>query len=423
MRIIVIHQYYLAPGEPGISRFNEMARVWAEAGNDVTIVAGNVSLSTGRTHAGTERRLLVRTNDGSVTVWRCHVPSVYSKSYMGRRFAYAVFTLTATLGALRAGRADVVIATSPPLVVVFPGWLRAVLSRAPWVFEVRDLWPEGAVTTGVVSARAPLTRFFYALERWACRTAARVVTLTPAIGANLVLRGVARPERVFTIPNAADLRLFMPGPRDNAFRREFGWGDRIVAMYTGAHGRANALTQLLDAAELLRDRKDILIAFVGDGQQRRRLEQEAQSRHLANIVFCGPQPKDRMPECVNAADIALAVLQRNPTFTTVYPNKVFDYMACARPIVLAIDGAARRLVCDQAEAGVYVPPEDGAAIAAAIRRLADDVTLRSSLGRNGRRWVESNPSRDAIAAQYLKLLTELVLPPAQVSAAPDILER
>jgi glycosyltransferase involved in cell wall biosynthesis len=119
----------------------------------------------------------------------------------------------------------------------------------------------------------------------------------------------------------------------------------------------------------------------------------------------------------------LAVLQRNPTFTTVYPNKVFDYMACARPIVLAIDGAARRLVCDQARAGVYVPPEDGAAIAAAIRRLADDVTLRRSLGENGRRWVETNSSRESVAAQYLELMTNLVAPPAQARVVPDILER
>ena len=129
---------------------------------------------------------------------------------------------------------------------------------------------------------------------------------------------------------------------------------------------------------------------------------------LANVVFCGPQPKERMAECVNAADIGLAVLQRNPTFRTVYPNKVFDYMACARPIVLAIDGAARALVCDEAEAGLYAEPEDGRAIADAIRALADDAELRRRLGENGRIWVREHASRERLAAHYLEMLEGLV---------------
>jgi glycosyltransferase involved in cell wall biosynthesis len=179
-------------------------------------------------------------------------------------------------------------------------------------------------------------------------------------------------------------------------------------MYTGAHGRANDLGQLLDAAEALRDRPDIIIALVGDGQQRPALEVEARRRALPNLVFCGPQPKERMGECVNAADIGLAVLQRNPTFRTVYPNKIFDYMACARPIVLAIDGAARELVCDRSRSGVFAEPGDGRAIAGAIRRLADEPDLRRELGANGRRWVQQNESRDVLAARYLEVLGELV---------------
>jgi glycosyltransferase involved in cell wall biosynthesis len=410
VRIALVHQYFLAPSEPGISRFNEMARVWVASGHELTVIAGTVSLSTGQTHPETRGRLLTRLSDGPVTVWRCFVPSVYSKGYLGRRLAYAVFTVSASVAALRTPSADVVIATSPPLFVVIPGWLKAKLSgrRTPWVFEVRDLWPESAVTTGVVGARAPLTRFLYWLERRACASAAFVVTLTPAIADDMIRRRLAPPERVRCIPNGADLRIFAPGSRDNAFRREFGWGDRIVAMYSGAHGRANDLGQLLDAADALRDRTDIVIALVGDGQQRGTLEAEARRRALPNVVFCGPQPKERMSECVNAADIGLAVLQRNPTFHTVYPNKIFDYMACARPIVLAIDGVARELVCDRSRSGVFAQPGDGRAIASAIRRLADVPELRRELGANGRRWVQQNESRDALAQRYLELMEELV---------------
>jgi glycosyltransferase involved in cell wall biosynthesis len=179
-------------------------------------------------------------------------------------------------------------------------------------------------------------------------------------------------------------------------------------MYAGAHGRANALHQLLEAAWELRDRPDILIACIGDGPERRRLAAEAERRGLGNIRFYGPKPKASMPEIVNACDAGAAVLQNNPTFRTVYPNKVFDYMSCARPVLLAIDGAARALVCGQAEAGVFAEPENAQAIAAAIRFLADHPATRDEMAANGRRWVLGNASRDALAGRYLGVLMDLV---------------
>jgi glycosyltransferase involved in cell wall biosynthesis len=406
----VVHQYYLAPGEPGISRYNEMARLWSEAGHEVTVIAGSVNHYTGLTPAAYRGRWITRQRDGDVLVFRCFVPSSYARSYFWRRLGYAAFTLSASFAALVAPRADVVIATSPPLVVVLAGWLKAKLSGpgTPWVFEVRDLWPESAVTTGVIGRRAVMTRFFYALEAWACRSATLINALTPAIKADIVERRLAPADKIVEIPNGADLVHFSPGSRDNPFRRELGWGTRCVAMYAGAHGRANGLDQLLDAATLLRDRDDILIAFVGDGPERARLERRSRELGLANVSFCGPQPKERMAECINAADIGLAVLQPNPTFRTVYPNKIFDYMACARPIVLGIDGVARQLVTETTRSGIFAPPGDAAAIAAAIRRLADDPTEGAAMGERGRRWVEANASRAALAAHYEAVLRRLV---------------
>jgi glycosyltransferase involved in cell wall biosynthesis len=191
-------------------------------------------------------------------------------------------------------------------------------------------------------------------------------------------------------------------------RKQLGWGDRFVVMYAGAHGRANALHQLVDAAGELRDRPDILIACIGDGPERQSLTGEAERRGLKNIRFHGSRSKASMPEIVNACDAGAAVLQNNPTFRTVYPNKVFDYMSCARPVLLAIDGAARALVCDQAKAGVFAEPENHRAIASAIRFLADHPAARAKMGANGRCWVLANASRDALAARYLDVLSGLV---------------
>lgn len=157
-----------------------------------------------------------------------------------------------------------------------------------------------------------------------------------------------------------------------------------------------------------RDRPDVLIACIGDGPERQSLVREAEQRGLTNIRFHGVRPKALMPDIVNACDTGAAVLQNNPTFRTVYPNKVFDYMACARPVILAIDGVARRLVCDTANAGIFAEPGNPTAIANAIRFLADHPEDGERMGANGRQWVLENASREVLAQKYLDILQNLV---------------
>jgi len=404
MRILVVHQYYLFPGQPGGSRFNELARLWSDRGHAVTVIAGTVNYSTGEIPEAYRKRWVVREMDGPVTVFRCHVPSSYGKSYAGRMWAFFGFTLSAATAALRAPPADVVIATSPPLVAALPGYLAARLRRARLIFEIRDLWPESAITTGVLKKDAALTRILYALEKWARRTADKVNVLTPAFRDDLIARGLKKDEDIVFVPNGADVELFQPGPRDNDIRRQFGWGDKKVFLYAGAHGRANALGQWVAAAERLKDRPDILLVSVGDGPERSNLEQQVKEKGLSNVRFLGPQPKERMPDFVRACDVGAAVLQNNPTFRTVYPNKVFDYMACERPTVLAIDGVARKLVCEDAQAGLFAEPENPDALAKVVRQLADDAGLREKLGKAGRAWVLANATREALAERYLHIM-------------------
>jgi lipopolysaccharide/colanic/teichoic acid biosynthesis glycosyltransferase len=409
VKILVIHQYYVLPGMAGGSRFNELARLWAEAGHQVTVIAGNLDYSTGVVPSGYRGRRLRREQDGLVTVWRCHVPQSYNRSYAGRAWAFFGFTLSALAAILRVTRPDVVVATSPPLVVALPAWAASRLRfrRTPWLFEIRDLWPESAVTTGVLKPGGLLTRLLYALERWACHSAEYVNVLTPAFRENLLKRGLVSAQRISVIPNGADLDQFRPAPRDEELRRSLGWNDRFVVMYSGAHGRANAIGQLVDTAELLRDRPDILIACVGDGPEREQWQNDARRRGLENIRFHGSVPKERMPAFVNSCDVGAAVLQKNPTFLTVYPNKVFDYMACGKPVLLAIDGAARDLVCAQAQAGLFAEPESPQALAVGIRQLADDPRARAEMGERGRQWVTAHASRRDLAETYLRLLEKL----------------
>jgi glycosyltransferase involved in cell wall biosynthesis len=409
VKILVVHQYYLLEGMAGGSRFNELARLWSDAGHEVTVICGTLDYTTGKVPARYRGKWITKETDGDVSVWRCHVPETYAKSYAGRMWAFGGFTASALTAAVRVKKPDIVIATSPPLIAAIPGWAASwVHGRVPWIFEIRDLWPESAITTGVLSRDGALTKLLFGIERLACKDASMVNVLTPAFREDLIARGLAPAEKILFVPNGADVSRFKPGPRDNAARRSLGWDDKFVAMYAGAHGRANAVGQLVDAAEALRDRPDILIASVGDGPERAQHEAEAKRRGLTNIVFAGARPKDDMPDIVNACDVGMAVLQRNPTFHTVYPNKVFDYMACERATLLAIDGVARKLVCDEARAGVFAEPEDGRAIAASLRQMADDPAGRAEMGTRGRKWVLENATREGLAQRYLEAMEKVV---------------
>lgn len=410
MRILVFYQYYLAPNQAGGSRFNELSRLWAEAGHEVTVVCGTLNHITGEIPEKYRGRWWTVEQDGPVRVWRCHVPSAYFAGYAGRALGFAGFALSSFTAALAQARPDVIIASSPPLPVTIPAWAAHLRHMGvPWIFEVRDLWPESAVTTGVLSSDSLVTKALYAYEALAYRSADCINVLTPAFRDDIVGRGLASADKITMIPNGPDIEQFQTGLADEAVRARFGWGDKFVVLYAGAHGRANALGQLVNAADELRGHPNILIATVGGNpNERAALQEEIDRRGLDNIVLHGPQPKDDMPEIIRAADVGTAVLQDNPTFRTVYPNKVFDYMACGRPTLLAIDGIIRDVVCEQAKAGLFVKPEDGPGIAQAILELEGDADTRRAMGERGREWVVGNVSRQWQASHYLEVMERLV---------------
>ena len=405
MRILIIHQYFLGAGDAGGSRFNQFARYWTEAGHDVTVLAGTVHYATGRKPEAYRGRFLVReTAPGGVHVIRCHVSGRYNVSFLGRAWAYFGFTLSSLWAALTGvPRPDVVIATSPPLTVGLTALVLRLLTGTPYVFEVRDLWPDFAVATGVI--RNPVIKAVgYAMERLSYRGASWVNVLTPAFEEVLATRKGVPRRRLSMIPNGADLDLMQPGPRENEVRRRLGLEGKFVVSYFGAHGRANRLGQLLDTAERVRDTMpDVRFMLVGDGMEKPMLVEDARRRGLGNVLFVDAVAKSEVCDYINASDVCTAVLMKKEAFKTVYPNKVFDYMACARPVIVAIDGAARELV-ERAGAGVFAEPEDPDAIVARIRELKADRPRCEAMGRAGRRFVERYYDRRLLAARYERVL-------------------
>lgn len=409
MKILIVHQYFLGAGDAGGSRWNQFAHYWAQAGHDVTILAGMVHYTKGTKPAEYKGRFLVREEiEPGVTCYRCHVSEAYNKSFLGRFWAYLSFTFSSLYaGLFHAPRPDVILATSPPLTVGPTMWLLSRLRRAPAVFEVRDLWPESAIDTGVLTSK-PLIWLSYKLEALSYAAAKWINVLTPAFEQALIEKKSIPAEMISMIPNGADLDIMTPGPKDNHIRKELGLEGKFVVSYFGAHGRANKVGQLLDVAERIEDTlPDVRIMLVGDGMEKPGVVVEAKQRGLGNVIFVDAVPKDQVSDFINASDVCTAVLMKNDTFKTVYPNKVFDYMSCKRPIIIGIDGVARKLVED-ARAGLYAEPENPDAFIDALTTLKNDPALRESMGESGYRHAADHYSREAMGQKYLEILKTLV---------------
>jgi glycosyltransferase involved in cell wall biosynthesis len=303
---------------------------------------------------------------------------------------------------LRIKDVDLVWGTSPPIFQGVTAWLLARLKGAAFLFEVRDLWPRFAVAAGVLRNRWLIVASEW-LERTLARQADCVVVNSPGFVEHMQSLGARRVELVV---NGADPAMFDPASDGGELRRKLGWTDKFAVLYAGAHGLSNDLEVVLQAARLL-EGTHAQIALVGDGKDKPALQESAGALGLSNVTFMESVPKSRMPQLLAAADACLAILKPLAEYKTTYPNKVFDYMAAGRPVILAIDGVIREVV-DSAACGVFVKPGDPAALAEAIRTLMADPTLARRMGARGRTYLEQHFSRDPIARSLLAILESMM---------------
>jgi glycosyltransferase involved in cell wall biosynthesis len=314
------------------------------------------------------------------------------------------FALSSLTAMRRAGRADVIFVESPPLAIGVAALAYSWFKRAPFIFNVSDIWPQSAIEMGALRNRAAIwiaERF----ERSLYRHARKVSVVTPGILEKLAARGVPKDE-LFLLTNAVDTDVFRPDAPDAELGRRLGIDGRKVFLYAGTHGMAQGLDVILEAARLTRDRA-ILYLLTGEGADKERLQAQARARSLANVVFLPNQPRDVMPRLLNLAYATIIPLRRLDVFQAALPSKMFESMASARPIVLAVWGEAARLV-EEAKCGLVVEPEDPVALAEAVERLAADPVLAERLGAAGRAYAIENFDRSKVAARFLDLLREVV---------------
>ncbi len=402
MHILLIHQAFASLDEAGGTRHYELARVLTSSGHRVTVITGTVSYLSGRA----ERSPSVEQEDG-LTIRRVPLYSAYHRSFFHRLISFISFTWNAFWAGLKVKDVDIVWGTSPPIFQGLSAWALARWKRARFLFEVRDLWPRFAVAMGVI--RNPLLiKASEALEAFLYSQADQLVVNSPGFTDHVRSRGA---KRVALIPNGADPLFFQAAAPLNELRRSLGLEDKIVILYAGAHGPANDLQVVLEAARLLQGSM-VHFLLVGDGKDKPRLQQLAASWGLENVTFLPPLPKRQMPALLSTVDIGLAILKPLDEYKTTYPNKVFDYMAAGLPVLLAIDGVIRDVV-EAAGCGIFIPPGNAKALAEASIKLACDPDLRRTMGGRGRTYLERHFDRRHLGERFRKLVEEM-LPPQEM---------
>jgi glycosyltransferase involved in cell wall biosynthesis len=408
MRILLVTHYF--PPEIGApqARLSEMAAVWAEAGDEVTVITGMPNHPTGVVHSEYKGRWRAyETSDGYriIRTWLFATPN---EGIAKKTLGHVSFMLTSIF--VRAGvtgPADVVIVSSPTFFSIFSAWVHAKRRRAKFVVEVRDLWPGIFVELGVLTNRW-IIRILERLELAAYHAADLVVVVSEGFRKHIAGRGIS-PEKIRTIRNGVDLERFgQELPTTASDRMRLGARpDEPVVLYIGAHGISHGLESVADAAAILRE-DSVHFAFVGEGAAKAALQERVQEHDLDNVSLHPGVPRDEVPELLAAADICLVPLRDVPLFSTFIPSKLFEYFAAGKAVIGAVRGEPAAIL--QEGGAVVVEPENPPALAQAIRDLSADPALRTKMGDQARTFVTEHFDRRKLAMAYRTLLAELTEP-------------
>jgi colanic acid biosynthesis glycosyl transferase WcaI len=410
MKILYISQYF--PPEMGApaARAAELSKHWAAAGHEVTVLTGFPNHPTGVVpleYRDKFRRLVLHEEAEGVHVVRSWLLPFPNRKAYERMLNYASFSISAATTGVFLSRPDVVIATSPQLLVGLSGWWVARWKRVPFVFEVRDLWPESLAAVGMGNENSFLHRTLAKIAGFLYRNSDRVAVVTPAFEDYLVEHWNVPREKISVVENGVETDLFAPQSA-TTLRRELGAEGKFVVSYIGTMGMAHGLETILDAAAQLRSTNpEIMFLVLGEGAEKERIVALARERGLDNLRFVGQQPREKVPAYICASDVCLVLLKKTDVFKTVIPTKMLEFMSCARPVILGVDGQARAIL-EEARGGLVIEPENSHALVNAIRYLASHPENAGKLGRNGREYIVRKFSRRQTAEKYIRVLENLL---------------
>lgn len=391
MRILYIHQYFKTPYEPGATRTYWMSRALIEAGHDVIMITQNKKAT---------KDLEVKTIDGIEIIY---VKNWYANDMTipARIKSYFSFTVKSTVQALKQKHIDLVISTSTPLSVGLPALLLKWFKGIPFLFEVRDLWPEVPIQMGAM--KNPVIRWFAKVfEKTIYRNARHIVALSPGM-----LEGVVKyvPDSKATmIPNMAKNDKFWPRLKNYEISKKYGLNSSYFkVIHFGAMGIANGLLYIVEAARIMELEKgisDIQFIFLGEGKAKKTCEDFVAKHNLKNVILLDRVPMDLTSEIVNNCDVSVVPFLNLPILATNSPNKLFDSLSAAKPIIVNSNGWTRNIV-EHHNCGAYVDPENPNELVDLLLRWKDTPQLIKEMGANGRKLAETTYDKSILTKKFV----------------------
>ncbi len=406
LNILYITQYFHPEIGATQTRALEMASNLVFQGHRVTVLTEFPNHPKGIIPKEYRGRFWEREKYRGIHIVRTWVWTRPQKTFITRMGFYLSFMTTAAIaGIFISGRFDVVYTTSPPFFVGITGYWLSRIKSARFVFEVRDLWPRSAVELGELS-NPTFIRWAERLEHFFYRKAAHVVTVTQGIQDVLGERGYP-PDKLCLVTNGTNTTLFTN--RGNAQKSRLGLEDKFVVLYAGIVGIAQGMETLMEVVEALKKEKRIHFVFIGEGPVKEKVQTIQREWALNNLTLMNEIPRDEIPAYISMADCCLVPLKKTDLFKGALPSKMFDYMACERPIIVSIDGEARRIV-EESGGGVFVEPENIPEMINAILKLKSTPDSCEKMGKRGRAFVETHFSRRQKALELENILLELFHP-------------
>lgn len=364
------------------SRTFEHCRQWVTEGNQVTVITCNPNFPKGETFPGYRNRLFQKEKISGINVIRVWTYIAENKGYTKRTLDYLSFMVSSFLACFLVRKVDLIIGTSPQFFTAVSAWGASTLKRVPFVFELRDLWPESIKAVGALKD-CNLIRLFEALELFLYRRAFRIVSVTRSFKDNLVQRGIDG-SKIDVVTNGVDLNRFFHRAKNEDLAKQLGLKDCFVAGYIGTHGMAHSLETLLHAMSKLRDHpcgRKIKLLLLGDGARKQFLKDEAKNLNLTNVIFIDTVSKEKVSDYWSILDTSIIHLKKTELFKTVIPSKLFECMGMGLPVLHGVEGESADIV-EKTNCGVLFEPGNVGQLIEKLLYLQSEPAFLESLGQN-----------------------------------------
>jgi glycosyltransferase involved in cell wall biosynthesis len=390
-------------GAPAVRTYDNCRR-WVKEGHKVQVLTGFPNHPVGKLYPGYKMSLWQREEIDGIDILRVFTYLTPNKGKFRRCIQYIMFWITAIIGSFGCEKPDVIIGTSPQFLVAFAAWIISVFKRVPFVFEVRDLWPDSILAVGAL--KNPLIiGTLRMIERLLYNRAAKIVVVTHSFKERLLEMGV--PEgKIEVVTNSVDVKLFVPQEACPILKKKHNLEDKFLVSYIGTHGMAHDLDTVLNTAHELRHNEKLHFIFVGEGAEKQRLKKKRTEMRLNNVTFIDRQTREEMPAWIATTDLHLVHLKANSLFKTVIPSKIFEIMGMGKPMVIAVDGEARKIVEDSGS-GTFSQPGDAKELAKTITQMAADPDKMLEMGKRGRDSAMNTYNRDLLAGKYIDILSDV----------------